>query len=61
MNIYKITEDKNHNTYVAYFINKEEAEKYVAENNKPWTNMYGITWDTVTMETIEVGKFEFLR
>lgn len=58
--IYRIIESTNYGKYEAYFTDKEKAEKYVTENNKPWTNKYGVTWNTVTMETIELEKFESL-
>lgn len=32
-----------------FFVNKENAEKFVAENNKPWTNSNGITFNTAWM------------
>lgn len=57
MNIYKIIESDKYGIYEAFFTDKEQAEKYVRENNKPWTNKNGITFNTVTMEEIKVGKF----
>ena len=58
--IYRVIESTKFGGYEAYFTDKEKAEKYVAENNKPWTNRYGVTWNTVTMEAIELEKFEAL-
>ena len=60
-NIYKITESDNYGVYEAFFTNKEKAEKYVRENDKPWTNRNGITFHTVTVEEIEIEKFKTVR
>lgn len=59
--IYRVTESTNYGGFEAYFTDKEKAEKYVAENNKPWTNKNGITWNTVTMEAVQLEDFHPIR
>ena len=55
--IYIVTISDKFGTDMAYYTNKKEAEKFVKENDKPWTNMNGIVIHTATMREVETKKF----
>lgn len=55
--IYIVKTSDDYGRYMAYFINKEDAEKYFAEYNERTTNSFGITSDSVIIEEVEIGKF----
>ena len=50
MKIYMTTEDYFGSYYTRYWRDKENAEKYIAENDEPWTNDNGVTFHTIHLQ-----------